>query len=196
MTVNPEDPVAVEAAEVLAEVRALTVRADRLLVRLREGGMSWGDLSRLIDPDNPPARSSAQRRIVSARRRLTMEEETALIRDLRQAALTIAGLLTAAADAVRGGRWIALLDPVPYRSAADTADEITGRPIGHMPVRDGLLADLRYAVTQGAGLLRSTAEAIAMDQGIQTDLYLTTAHGLNRIAERGTAINDPSEAFA
>jgi hypothetical protein len=61
---------AAEAAQLLAQIRRDTTRADELLVQLRGSGMSWGDLARLIDPDNPPARSSAQRRIESAQRRL------------------------------------------------------------------------------------------------------------------------------
>ncbi|MDX2692165.1 hypothetical protein [Streptomyces ipomoeae] len=190
-----EDPAA-EAARVLTEIRGLTAHADRLLVQLRDGGMSWGDLARLIDPDSPPARSSAQRRIESARRRITMEAETALVRDLREAARAIAGLLASAADAVAAGRPIDLLDPAPYRAAADSADEITDRPFVHLPVRDGLVADLRHAVTRGAGLLRSTAEAVATGRGIDLALYRSTADGLNRIAERGTASSDPDEAFA
>ncbi|MFF4756363.1 hypothetical protein ACWD5R_39535 [Streptomyces sp. NPDC002514] len=62
---------AAEAARLLAQIRQLTARADELLVQLRDSGMSWGDLAALIDPASPPARSSAQRRIESARRRLT-----------------------------------------------------------------------------------------------------------------------------
>lgn len=192
---HPEDP-AMEAARVLTEIRGLTAHADRLLVQLRDGGMSWGELARLIDPDSPPARSSAQRRIESARRRLTMEAEAALIGDLRQAARAVAGLLSSAADAIAAGRPIGLLDPAPYRDSADSADEVTARPFAHLPVRDGLVADLRYAVTRGASLLRSTAEAVAMDLGIDVTLYRSTADDLNRIAERGTAASDPSEAFA
>ncbi|WP_405691016.1 hypothetical protein [Streptomyces sp. NBC_00057] len=58
------------AARLLAHIREDIARADALLVQLRDGGMSWGDLAALIDPDNPPARSSAQRRVEFARRRL------------------------------------------------------------------------------------------------------------------------------
>ena len=61
----------VEAARVLAEIRRLTARADELLVQLRDAGMSWAEVAALIDPDEPPARSSAQRRVESARRRMT-----------------------------------------------------------------------------------------------------------------------------
>ncbi|MFE7268746.1 hypothetical protein ACFU9B_43505 [Streptomyces sp. NPDC057592] len=64
------EKLAQEAARLLAHIREDTARADDLLVQLRDGGMSWGDLAALIDPDNPPARSSAQRRVESARRRL------------------------------------------------------------------------------------------------------------------------------
>ncbi|MFF8996196.1 hypothetical protein ACF09H_41010 [Streptomyces sp. NPDC014983] len=63
------DP-ATEATQILAQIRTLTARADELLVQLRDAGMSWADLAALIDPTDPPARSSAQRRIETARRRL------------------------------------------------------------------------------------------------------------------------------
>ncbi|MFB8039437.1 hypothetical protein ACFC5Z_42460 [Streptomyces sp. NPDC056004] len=65
-------PALPELAEEAARLRIRkdTARADSLLVQLRADGMSWGDLAALIDPDNPPARSSAQRRVESARRRL------------------------------------------------------------------------------------------------------------------------------
>ncbi|MER5618965.1 hypothetical protein [Streptomyces sp. NPDC002215] len=46
------EKLAQEAAQLLAHIREDTARADAL------------------DPDNPPARSSAQRRVESARRRL------------------------------------------------------------------------------------------------------------------------------
>ncbi|MET9016899.1 hypothetical protein ABZX74_39485 [Streptomyces olivaceoviridis] len=64
-----QDP-ATEAARLLSQIRQMTARVDELLVQLRDAGMSWADLAALIDPDDPPARSSAQRRIDSARRRL------------------------------------------------------------------------------------------------------------------------------
>ncbi|MGW9441321.1 hypothetical protein [Streptomyces sp. NPDC055607] len=59
-----------EAAEILAEIRTLTARADRLLIQLKDTGTSWAEIARLIDPTDPPARSTAQRRIEAARRRL------------------------------------------------------------------------------------------------------------------------------
>ncbi|MFF3959758.1 hypothetical protein ACFYY1_42330 [Streptomyces sp. NPDC001890] len=49
------EKLAQEAAQLLAHIREDTARADALLVRLRDGGMSWGDLAALIDPDDPPA---------------------------------------------------------------------------------------------------------------------------------------------
>jgi len=64
------DPAA-EATRLLAQIRRLTARADRLLIQLKDSGASWADIAALIDPDRPDARSSAQRRIESARRRLT-----------------------------------------------------------------------------------------------------------------------------
>ena len=196
-TDHTED-LAAEAAQVLDHIRTLTARADRLLVRLRDNGMSWGDLAHLIDPDSPPPRSSAQRRLESARHRISMEATMTLIADLRQAAHTIADLLTAAVEHIEAGRPIHRLDPAPYRSAADTVEEVIARPTNHLreSLRDGLIADLRYAVTRGESLLRSTTEAAAMGMGIDLDLYRSTARDLTRLAERGTASSNPDEAFA
>ena len=62
---------ATEAAQVLAQIHTLTAHADLLLIQLRDAGMSWAGIAALIDPARPPARSSAQRRVESARRRLS-----------------------------------------------------------------------------------------------------------------------------
>jgi hypothetical protein len=65
------DQAAAEAAQILAEIRERTARADWLLIYLKDSGTSWAEIARLIDPTNPPTRSTAQRRVESARRRLT-----------------------------------------------------------------------------------------------------------------------------
>ncbi|MFE3381668.1 hypothetical protein [Streptomyces anulatus] len=174
-----------EATRACATVRELTARADALLLRLRGCGASWGELATVINPTNPPTRSSVQRRVEAADRRET-ERRTAevmagvaeLIRlkAAGRAAVPLLRELVASVSPGTPGLRLDGLDPARYRQGADALDATL----------EGVTADgqptLWPALSRAAHLLRGAGDAIADGRGILTDRHRAAIEELEQLA--------------
>ncbi|MEU3978435.1 hypothetical protein [Streptomyces bacillaris] len=182
--INDKDR-ASEATRTCAAIRELTARADQLLLELRGSGASWAELATVINPEDPPRRSTVQRRVEAADRRESerhlaevaagVAELTRLKAAARAAVPLLLELIAAVTPRTPGPR-LNELDPARYRAAADAVEAAI----------EGVTADdqptLWPALWKAEHLLRGAGDAIADGRGILTDRYQAAADDLEQLA--------------
>ncbi|MGV0095110.1 hypothetical protein [Streptomyces californicus] len=174
-----------EATRACAAVREQATRADELLVQLRGLGASWAELAKVINPVDPPTRSSVQRRVETADRRegerhmakvmAGVNELTQLKGAARKAAPLLRELVVSVTPGTKGPR-LDGLDPARYRQAADALEAV---------VEDVNADDqptMWPALWRAARLLRGAGDAIADSRGILADRYQAAFEELEQLA--------------
>ncbi|QKW31491.1 hypothetical protein HUT11_35605 (plasmid) [Streptomyces seoulensis] len=162
-----------EVTQTFALIKELTVHADHLLVKLRGNGASWSELAALINPEDPPTRSSVQRRVEAADRReaerhisgvmAQVEERRRMGEAVRSVAVPLLSQVVASVTYGPGPR-LHDLDPHRYIDGADTLDAV-------VPPLPDAEDDLRSALVRASRLLREAGTAIATCGGIATERY-------------------------